>query len=141
METVNLGSDIFNVRKPNDDTYHIEIIDPNGKKRNISDGYHTFNELYAQRIALFKLICYLWYLGGGDREPDDVWKAKLHNDGSSFEGWFIAGLFREPGKQITYHIPMSEWDSWPADAFEKAPHAFDGHTSEDVLKRLSDLIK
>jgi hypothetical protein len=106
---------------------------------NLSDGYHTFDELYAHRIALFATTCRgLNYISLIQYTPYTPWKSKLHSDGSALDGWFIAGLGTEPGEQITYHIPMSYWENWPADEIEKAPE-WDGHTSADVLKRLAEL--
>jgi len=101
----------------------------------ISDGYHTFAELYDHRIELYIALC---------REYDDtgkhqVWKSKRHHDNSVFEGWFIMGVNIEKGSQISYHLPMSRWEEtefakeW-ANAFE-----WDGHTSNDVLERLKTL--
>lgn len=101
----------------------------------VSDGYHTFAELYEHRIALFIALC---------EEVDvhtptgHVWRSKLHSDGSSFEGWFIMGIGTEPGRQISYHLPMSKWadTDWLGTENARAPE-FDGHTSADVLKRLA----
>lgn len=105
----------------------------------ISDGYHTFGELYEHRIALFRALCS--YMNGVvDHETyhNAPWKSKVHSDGSIMDGWFIAGLGILSGEQITYHIPISEWDTWPADAILIAPE-WDGHTSAEVLKRLSEI--
>jgi len=100
----------------------------------ISDGYHTFGELYNHQIALYML------LARNMAVKNPVWKSKLHSDGSSIDGWFVLGIFKSKGKQITYHLPMSEWDKcYFAEELEKAPE-FDGHTSGDVLVRLNDLI-
>lgn len=99
----------------------------------ISDGYHTFGELYEHRIILYMALC---------REISNfsmnVWKTQVHSDGSVWDGWFLLGINSDPGTQITYHLPMSKWDqcTW-ANPIEKAP-PFDGHTSEDVLKRISE---
>lgn len=99
----------------------------------ISDGYHTFNELYEHRIELWITIC------GLVQYTDYVWRSKLHSDGSEFEGWFILGIQETPGQQMTYHLPLSKWDRCSfANTFDKAPD-FDGHTSADVLKRLATL--
>lgn len=94
----------------------------------ISDGYHTFNELYEHRHMLFRALC----------KNAVSWKSKLHSDGTMFEGWFIAGL-RTPIEEhdITYHIPMRLWDLFNIKEVERAP-IFDGHTSQDVIERLKD---
>lgn len=105
------------------------------------DGYHTFDELYAHRIELFLALMrheFSLYeeFGADDLEP--VWKSKTHSDGSIMDGWFIAGIDREKGKQITYHIPLSRWEDCCGIELDKAPE-FDGHTSDDVLLRLKNL--
>ncbi|ACU61345.1 WDGH domain-containing protein [Chitinophaga pinensis] len=103
----------------------------------ISDGYHTFDELYAHRIALFKALSRALF-GLTVYEADFPWKSKLQSNGTMEEGWFIAGIGSATGKQITYHIPISEWDEWCANEIPYAP-AWDGHTSADVIKRLKSL--
>lgn len=100
----------------------------------VSDGYHTFGELYEHRIALFMCLC--TYIA--DRH-DNVWKSKLHSDGSAVEGWFIMGINTEKGKQISYHLPVDKWgECWMAKELENAPE-WDGHTSADVLERLKSI--
>jgi len=96
----------------------------------ISDGYHTFGELYEHKITLFIALCKQLYGEG------IVWRSKLHSDGSSFEGRFILGMNQTKGRQITYHLPLEKWEETDfAQTLKKAPE-FDGHTSEDVLKRI-----
>ena len=49
------------------------------------------------------------------------------------------GIGKERGEQITYHLPNSKWEQTEfAPTIDFAPN-FDGHTSDDVLKRLSSL--
>jgi hypothetical protein len=92
------------------------------------DGYHTFNELYDHRIALF--ICLL------KQNISRAWRSRKHSDGTSFDGWFIAGLNKNKGEQITYHLPEDKWkELFMIETLEKAPE-FDNHTSDDVLRRL-----
>lgn len=106
----------------------------------ISDGYHTFDELYDHRITLYIALCEAYIQIGEEwgSEGREVWKSKLHSDGSSYDGWFILGIGKEKGSQITYHIPLSRWDETSARELEKAPE-FDGHTSQDVLERIKNL--
>ena len=69
----------------------------------------------------------------------EVWKSKLHSDGSSFEGWFVLGIGEEYQEQLTYHLPIELWEQcFFAKTLVKAP-TFDGHTSECVLNRLKTL--
>lgn len=100
----------------------------------ISDGYHTFGELYEHRIVLFIALCRFAVI------DSMVWRSKLHSDGSSWDGWFILGINISEGNQITYHLPISKWEETNfADDRDKAPD-FDGHTSNDVLERIKNLI-
>ncbi len=112
----------------------------------VSDGYHTFGELYEHRITLFIALC-----KKQEREIVDninktftkisVWRSKKHSDGElAFGGtWFVLGINKEKGKQITYHLPIERWDETEfAETLEKAPE-FDGHTPRNVLERLKTL--
>jgi hypothetical protein len=98
-------------------------------KGEISDGYHTFNELYEHRHILF--------LGMLSASREKAWRSKLHADGTMFDGWFIAGLDTELGT-ATYHLPLRMWHLFDViREIDKAPE-WDGHTSNDVLVRLRD---
>lgn len=115
-----------------------------------SDGYHTFDELYEHRIELWIALCKSIFSTIGRCVPDSdgnpVWRSKTHSDGTTIDGWFILGIYRAKGEQITYHVPMNRWDDcWfamePVDLVTKTERApeFDGHTSIDVLERLKRL--
>jgi hypothetical protein len=100
------------------------------------DGYHTWDELYDHRITLFIALCRVI---DSPRLNKQTWRSKLHSDGTCLDGWFVLGLGKKTGKQITYHIPLERWDeTWFAEIFETAPE-YDGHTSDDVLERLKAL--
>lgn len=101
-----------------------------------SDGYHTFTELYEHRHTVFIALCRVLVESANH---NGVWRSKLHSDGSAYEGWFILGIAKKLGEQITYHLPISKWESTDfAETLEKAPE-YDGHTPEDVLNRLKKL--
>ena len=102
----------------------------------ISDGYHTFDELYDHRITLYIALCneIAKQVNRGHYNP--VWRSKIHSDGSNYDGWFLLGIKEVKGEQITYHIPLERWnDTHRARTLEKSPE-FDGHTSNDVLERI-----
>lgn len=102
----------------------------------ISDGYHTFAELYTHRIALFIALCRMILKGPTTKE---VWKSKKHHDGTMYKGWFIMGVGMKKGEQISYHLPMSYWLTLKDIAtLAKAPE-WDGHDSNEVVKRLLEL--
>lgn len=108
----------------------------------VSDGYHTMDDLYDHRIRLYIQLCKtLTRTDPKMLELDDkeVWRSKSHADGTMFEGWFIMGIGKAPGHQITYHLPMGYWNEcFFAQDLEKAPE-WDGHTPGEVLQRLKDL--
>lgn len=95
-----------------------------------SDGYHSFNELYEHRHALFLALA--------DSTLDISWMSKKHHDESEMEGWFIAGIRLKEG-DISYHLPMRLWNACANGAFVVLPKAppWDGHTSKDVIDRLT----
>jgi hypothetical protein len=102
------------------------------KTDDISDGYHTFGELYEHRFRLFIELCRF--------NEDRTWYSLVNSDGSSYDGWFLLGMFKEEGKQITYHLPLRLLKEISEFAEEmETPPEFDGHTSEDVLKRLAKI--
>ncbi len=107
-----------------------------GANGGTSDGYHTFDELYDHRVTLFVALCAELALRIA---PEQIWRSRLHSDGTSFAGWFVAGIWTAPGSQITYHLPDDRWPSLDfADTRERAPE-FDGHTSADVLARIREI--
>lgn len=96
----------------------------------MSDGYHTFNELYHHRALLFATIC--------NMHPEKAWKSKKHDDGSMYDGMFIVGIETESG-QATYHYDIEPyWDIFRVRELEKAP-VWDGHTPEEALQRIITL--
>ncbi len=103
----------------------------------VSDGYHTFGELYDHRCRLYMTLCRFAFAAGLR-----VWFSVQHSDGSVMPGWFALGIWTDPGEQITYHLPQSPfWPECVAAGFEHMDRApiFDGHTSADVLDRIARL--
>ena len=93
-----------------------------------SDGYHTFNELYEHRTALFATICRLL--------PERSWKSCFHADGTMFPGMFIAGI-ETPKGYYSYHCEMKYWamfDQVPE--LTRAPE-WDGHEPKDFTRLFS----
>ena len=130
----------------------------------LSDGYHTFNELYEFRkiynAALFNewALDYYGVLKGhgvidvmtihpeiqnflNNIKPKyNVHKSWKHNDGELCfgGGWFIVSAMLPTGL-ISNHYKAEDWDLFKIPEVEKALYEFDGHTSEDVLNRLKKL--
>lgn len=122
------------------------LIRAEGEELEVSDGYHSFKELYDHRITLFVALarlCRTQELSVGTVLLNPfVWRSKRHSDGEPCFGTgtqYVLGIGSFPGLQITYHIPIGRWDETNfAETLEKAPE-WDGHTSEDVLERLRHL--
>lgn len=103
---------------------HISCIKSKGK---VSDGYHTFDELYHHRAVLFAMIC--------NNNLDRAWKSKLHNTGDMYDGMFIVGI-DSPYGQITYHYDIDPyWEMFKVKELERAPE-WDGSTAEDCINRM-----
>jgi hypothetical protein len=97
----------------------------------VSDGYHTFEELYEHRCALMValMLC----------RPDRSWWSELHDDGSKYDGWLIVGMDL-PGGTITYHIPEKWRDRLAVIPWQPRAPKWDGHAPSDVVMRLADFI-
>jgi hypothetical protein len=99
----------------------------------ISDGSHTFNDLYMHRTMLFAVICNTY--------KEKAWKSWKHNSKEEFpmyEDYFIVGV-ETPEGQYSYHCHKDWWDKFEVPELEEAPE-YDGHMPEDV-ERLLSLIK
>lgn len=122
-----------------------DLVVEGNERMSVSDGYHTFDELYDHRFTLYIALCNV--LANRNFASEElgvdkvyVWRSKKHSDSSEYEGWFILGIGIEQGEQITYHLPASEWTNTSfADTLMVAP-TFDGHKSQDVLERIKNLL-
>ena len=105
--------------------------EPCDDKGDISDGYHTFNQLYHQRAILFAVII--------NQNKDKAWKSYKHSDGKycfdSNGEWFIVGIDTPEGS-YTYHYSKEYWDMFDCKELECGKE-WDGHTEEDVTRLLS----
>lgn len=119
-----------------------EITNPDDEIE-VSDGYHTMSELYNHRYALFAALVkmydnYKTPLGSAIT----CYKSKLHSDGSMDVGYFIVMMVIKKldtsVEQISYHLPLDWWDKFNIMTLDKM-WPWDGHTSDDVIKRLIEL--
>lgn len=106
----------------------------------ISDGYHTFEELYEFRKVYNAALFNEWARQNNqytDLPIHDVHKSWKHNDGELCfgGGWFIVVAVLPTG-QISNNYEAKDWDLFKVPEVEKAKYPFDGHTSNDVLTRL-----
>jgi hypothetical protein len=102
-------------------TFHIDGDD-------ISDGYHTFAELYQHRVSLFVRLCRTM--------PDQcAWKRDKDTP-----GWIILYCELPENGQVSYHIPdlyISRLGFWGIK--ENPEYKWDGHDSSVVIYRLESI--
>lgn len=106
------------------------------KIEDISDGYHTFKELYEFRKVYNAALFNEWYSSG----KYEVYKSKKHFDGEDCfgGGWFIVVAILPTG-QISNHYELKDWELFNIKEYDKSPYEFDGHSSSDVLSRIEQL--
>lgn len=96
----------------------------------ISDGYHTFGELYDHRRALTAALCRAlsqW-----------SWRSKQHHpdDDPMFEGgYFIVGITLPTGT-ITYHYKLSHWEDFSGVREIEHAYKWDGALPPQTIDRL-----
>lgn len=97
----------------------------------VSDGFHTFNGLYEQRMILFAALVKAY--------KDKAWKSYRHEYGEYCfgGGWFIVGIDTPEGS-YTYHYENKYWDMFDCIDLPRAKH-WDGHTEADAETRLMSL--
>jgi hypothetical protein len=98
-----------------------------GGASEITDGYHTFGELYDHRRALTAALAVSM----------PSWRSKAHHpDGDPmFPGYFIVGIDLPTGT-VTYHYKLAHWDDFSG--VEEREHAprWDGAGPGDTVTRL-----
>lgn len=115
----------------------IAVLSLNGDDiRNISDGHHTFDELYEYRKLYNALLFNMWYV----ENMYKVHKSKRHGSGEECfgGGWFIV-MATTPYGQISNHYRLEDWHLFSCEEREFAD-VWDGHTPKDVAIRLKKLL-
>lgn len=107
-------------------------IDPG----NISDGYHTFNELYEFRMMYNACLFNEWAM----QNKYSVHKSRHHHSGEPcFDGKFFIVVAMLPRGQISNHYKLEHWDLFDIPVEPKALFEYDGHNGSDVLYRLRQI--
>lgn len=119
--------------------------------KEVTDGYHTFQELYDFRLMYNAALFNEWASHTSIAEgygqavfsmpKYDVHKSLKHNDGELCfgGGWFIVSA-KLPTGLISNHYKMEHWDLFKVPEVEKAKYKFDGHKGKDVLERIKDIL-
>lgn len=106
--------------------------------KNLSDGYHTFKELYDFRMlynaSFFNALA-------ADKGKYGVHKSWKHNDGETCfgGGWFIVAA-KLPTGVISNHYKAEYWDLFDVPEEPKSTFEFDGHAPEDVVDRITTYL-
>lgn len=108
------------------------------KNGDISDGYHTFDELYEHRCLLF-----IAWIISVDSHIMDVIPSYIPDH---FEGWDLIWTSIPDGtgdlKQISYHVPVKYRHLYRGHCNrQEVNSAYDGHTSGDVIKRITEFLE
>lgn len=93
----------------------------------VSDGYHSFEELYKHRNELFIALM--------KKCPEISFWTRLDNNKNNDPGWIIVGMNLKGG-QISYHIPDTYIEKLSGIKEIEFNEKYDGHDSNDVLTRL-----
>lgn len=106
-----------------------------GDMGEVSDGYHTFNELYRYRM-LYNAVFFNLLARNGQVE---VCKSRRHSDGEKCFGsddWFIVMAILPTG-QVSNHYESKYWDLFDVPERETA-FEYDGHTPNEAADRLKN---
>lgn len=109
----------------------------------VSDGYHTFDELYHYRAlynAAFFNQLYANYQEHDTLEGVPI-KSWRHSDGELCfgGGWFIV-MVNLPTGQISNHYEAKYWDMFKIGEAQIG-FVYDGHTPQEAADRLESYLK
>lgn len=116
-------------------------ITPNG----VSDGFHTFDELYYYRMLynanVANLLAFIKSKNIKEFTDFDVIKSKKHFGGELCYGggWFIV-VIKTPWGQISNHYKLKYWDMFNCRS-AKTSWKWDGHTMKESTDRMIKLNK
>ena len=105
------------------------------KIEDLSDGFHSYKDLYEQRLVLSAALTTA--LRKRPFEQQITWKSYRHPDGTPcYDGQYFLTSYETPEGPYSYHYPSDEFGLFKC---ERLPIAkpFDGHTSKDVRRLLS----
>lgn len=112
--------------------YNVVKVIPAEEMQNMSDGYHTFAELYDHRIMLFLALMRM----AADAGLECGWSRK-HDDGELCfgGGWVIGWVTLPNGKQVRYHME----DTRPLPPMLEKDLGSSWNGKEETLEALADL--
>lgn len=103
--------------------------------KHVSDGHHTFGELYEYRM-LYNALAARFLV-----QHLNVVKSRKHHDGEPCfgGGWFIV-VIELPTGQVSNHYREEFWDLFKIPEVDLPPK-YDGHNSAMAADRLRDFLQ
>lgn len=114
----------------------VKVVEGIGK--DLSDGHHTFRELYRYRLLYNSALFNEWSKLG----LYETHKSRFHHDGSIPFGdpkWFIV-VAQLPTGQISNHYRMDDWKLFQIKSRGLAA-VYDGHTPAEAADRLEEFLR
>lgn len=108
-----------------------DLIEPAPADDYTSDGYHTFGQLYYQRMVLWAAIV--------NANSARAWKTRRHEDGELCfgGGWFLVTIDTPEGAYgYHYEDTPANWELFRCEELPKAK-PWDGYDERDVCRILS----
>ena len=106
-------------------------ISVEGDVQEVSDGCHTFKELYQQRSLLLIALMKSY--------PRMSWRSFRDDQGNWNEKTFLAGM-KLPTGDVSFHLGEEFWYMLQGIETRKKSPPFDGHTASDALDRIESWI-
>jgi len=103
---------------------------------NASDGHHTHNDLYEQRMLYHAHLAQRWYAEGVP-----IIKSRRHHSGEECfgGGWFIVMMYLPTG-QVSQHYRLDDWNRFAVEV-EDVAWLWDGHDAAEGNRRLREALR
>lgn len=121
---------LMSVEEINEAILYAKENDENFNANDISDKWHSFDELYHCRMVMSALICNTY--------ASVSWKTKVHHPDDAtpmFDDSFLV-CCETPEGQYSNHYSLDYWDMFNVVELQHA-RPFDGHTAKDIERLLS----
>lgn len=102
----------------------------------LSDGHHSYTELYEQRMLYHAHLAQRWHAEGVP-----VVKSRRHDTGElCFNGEYFIVVMELATGQVSQHYPIAAWELFQVPSQERPPE-WDGHDAATAAKRLRDCLR
>ena len=122
--------------------------------KNVSDGFHTFDELYKHRVALFIILIKIahekgWECGFSKNHLKyDVMLTYKQGDELNIDdyeacfggGWLIGWIVLPNGDQVRYHFSEDQAEKLPATLEKELCWPCGDYNDDDAIKALYNYL-